>query len=638
MFLQLEDCETNCRSIEPEYYREGAQDLILKLIPSDILESTNDLVSRIRFNDLLPIIQISDLNQAPCHLSVLLLCKHRSNVSLFFYEMISRWLLPQKKLNVELFFTSDIRLPKISEELFCIAEIVIEIKSTQELEEIRKNIKQIETEIRLGVVSHYQAQRILEFKGLSNDGKTAMIQEKIRSLIQSRSKDFDRGIFSQMQHFLINCPEEFKSARDYHHISRMISNLYSLQKLIRKNIESVSSQRHIILKFLKTQIKDKQNPRNVLGVLVGLSFLKEHEIFNKDHLINAIRAYLPNVHAVDGSFFVERVQGSLIQTNYIEIEKDEGDDFTFEEIQVLRARLPDQLKLHIEQLTHPLFMPRNEEEVFKNIMTLSKQLRFVTDLPQVMVSFDEQLDKELRFTVIVVRAVTPNEKSIEVCLKDAQSKLKIIPDRIRCIGAIGKKYKKEATVFRACIDDRAILRADHSLNLYQARQSIIHEISQALGPVRDYNGGMIGKQNEVLVHLKRILGRYAQQHEILLEKFFFSLAPMELRSVMDAENLKQLFLLVLQMKKNEEGFCKKNHDFLFKQEETQIYIVLPNVDAEFKEKITRTIQLLNFPPYQLISFVIESQEIPCAGFMLQCDNLLVQKQFYDVIEREWLKN
>ena len=31
--------------------------------------------------------------------------------------MISRWLLPQKRINVELFFASDVRLPHLSDDL-----------------------------------------------------------------------------------------------------------------------------------------------------------------------------------------------------------------------------------------------------------------------------------------------------------------------------------------------------------------------------------------------------------------------------------------------------------------------------------------------------------------------------------------
>src|SRR3990167_5535220 len=272
---QLEfDFEFGCPYIEAEYYREGAQDLICRLVPADLLQEKGILLpgQRARFADLLPLIVWSDLSKAPCALSVLLLCKYRLNACHFFYEMISRWLLPQKRANVELLFASDVRLPHLSEDLLSVAEIVVNLKSAQEVEEVRRNIASIETEIRLGIVSSYHARRILEFKGLSSDGKTAMIQEKISSLIQSHSKDFDRGIFAQMQQFLVTCPEEFKNERDYHHISRIISNLYSLRKLLQHNIDTCPNKRHIHLKFFKTQLV-AQNHRAVLGILVGLNFL-----------------------------------------------------------------------------------------------------------------------------------------------------------------------------------------------------------------------------------------------------------------------------------------------------------------------------------------------------------------------------
>ena len=197
MNVSLIDFELGCEPSEAEYYREGAQDLIRKIVPQDILELPQDgeLQARVRFNDMLPLIQTSDLNHAPCSFSVLLLCKYRQNASHFFYEMISRWLLPQKRLNVDLFFASDVRLPRLSEDLLSVAEIVVQIKSTQDLEEIRRNMKQIETEIRLGVVSHYHARRIMEFKGLSSDGKTAMIQEKNQLIDSKPLKRFRPGHF-----------------------------------------------------------------------------------------------------------------------------------------------------------------------------------------------------------------------------------------------------------------------------------------------------------------------------------------------------------------------------------------------------------------------------------------------------------
>ena len=175
---QLEfDFEFGCPFIEAEYYRDGAQDLIRKLLPADLLEPNSGRLAlqRARFADLLPLIRWSDLDKAPCSLSVLLLCKYRLNACNFFCDMISRWLLPQRRINVELFFSSDVRLPHLSDDLLSVAEIVVYLRSASEVEEVRRNLHSIETEIRLGVVSNYHARRILEFKGLSSDGKTAMI-------------------------------------------------------------------------------------------------------------------------------------------------------------------------------------------------------------------------------------------------------------------------------------------------------------------------------------------------------------------------------------------------------------------------------------------------------------------------------
>ncbi|MBU6447135.1 MAG: hypothetical protein KGQ49_07030, partial [Verrucomicrobia bacterium] len=385
--------------------------------------------------------------------------------------MVSRWLLPQKRVNVELFFASDVRLPHLSDDLLCVAEIVVHLKSAADVEEVRRNLHAIETEIRLGVVSNYHARRILEFKGLSTDGKTAMIQEKIGSLIQSHSKDFDQGIFSQMQQFLICVREDFKTLRDYHHISRIISNLHSLRKFIKQNVLAYPNKRHVIFKFLKTKLTHTgQREKPVLGVLAALNFLREHEVFEIAHLMSAIQKNLPRVKLVEGSSFVDRAEE---KTLYLEIEKPEGTDFTLEEIQLLKISLPDQVKGHIEQLAHPIFMPRNEEEVLRNIMALSRQLRFVGDLPHIIISFDEQKGDDLCFSVILLRVIGESEPSLQELFQSKKSPLKYIPDRVRRVGHVRRKYVKEATVFRTKLPSTQFLRSDRSVDLIKARSFIL---------------------------------------------------------------------------------------------------------------------------------------------------------------------
>ena len=625
---QLEfDFEFGCPGVESEHYRDGAQDLIQRLIPEDILEARGvDLVcQRVRFADMLPLISWSDLSKAPCTLSVLLLCKYRLNACNFFYDMISRWLLPQRRVNVEVFFASDVRVPHLSDELLSVAEIVVYLKSAQDVEEVRRNLSAIETEIRLGVVSNYHARRILEFKGLSSDGKTAMIQEKIGSLIQSHSKDFDRGIFSQMQQFLVTCREEFKEGRDYHHISRMISNLYSLRKLLKQNVKGASTKRHVSVKFLKTRllssgVSNVEKP--VLGVLVGLNFLGEHELFEESHLMTAIQKYLPSTKIIPHSSVIDRDAETSIQTLYLEIEKFNGCDFTLDEVQLLRSNLPDHIKGHIEQLTHPIFMPRNEEEVLRNIMALSRQLRYVHDMPQVILSFNEQTKDELSFTVILVRILGEKAPTVEELFIKSSTDLKYLPDRVRRVGHLRRKYVKEATVFRTVVSSRAFLRNDHSIDFYKAREYILHEITRIVGEIRDYNGGIIYKQNEVLGALKASLGRIAVSHNVLIEEFFYSLTPMEMRTVLDTEPLKQLFLLLLQAKKAD--LQQK------KQDAKKVLVVTPIDDVAMKKKLACAIDKLTLPVHQFVSFSVEIHQTEFVGYLLLSEDPELRSRFLDV--------
>lgn len=624
--------EFGCPQIEAEYYREGAQALIQKLVSPDLLifDSGASAYQRGRFADLLPIVEWSELPKGPSCFSALLLCKYRHNACHFFYEMISRWLLPHKKINVELFFASDVRLPHLSEELLSVAEVVIYLKSIQEVEEVHKNLRTLESEIRLGIVSHYHARRILEFKGLSSDGKTAMIQEKISSLIQNRSKDFDREMFAQMQQFLVNCPDELKKGRDYHHLSRMISNLHSVRKVLVQNGAAFPNKRHIIVKFLKTRIQTEGgHARPVLGVLVGLNFLKEHEVFEEEHLVKALQQEIPTLRPVEGSFFVDVLPDKLLHIVYLEVEQQRGADLSLEEVQKLRLSLPTQLKARISLLTHPIFMPRNEEEVLRHIMALSQELRSVNDIPQMVISFDSETSDDLSFTVILLRIKKEGSVTAEELFTSTGSDVHFQLDRVRKLFPLRKKHMKEAIVFRASLPVSAFLRLDHSVDLYQARQHLLSEITRLFGEVRDYNGGMICRQNELLASLKVLV---AETHHLLLEKFFFSLQPIEMRTILEVDLLKQWFSLLLQAQREE--FVLRKKPILLKQEPSRLYSLLFCPDSQRRAKLLAAVQKLAFPRHQLIFFSLDALDAPCIGFLLLSEERHDQKRLSDSLLAE----
>ena len=59
----------------------------------------------------------------------------------------------------------------------------------------------------------------------------------------------------------------------------------------------------------------------------------------------------------------------------------------------------------------PVFMPRNEEEIMRNIVSLSDQIKYLRDIPQVFITFDEQTTANLFFTIIMVRLLKGEEKA-----------------------------------------------------------------------------------------------------------------------------------------------------------------------------------------------------------------------------------
>lgn len=613
-----------------ELYLEKVKTLLRGMLGDFFLENNLEKLKHF-LEESLPLVKNSDLrlesNQTT--LNLILLCKKREGAGTFFYDLTSRWLMPGKKRGAKLFFIADFRF-KFFEEEFTLAEVVLPLESRQEKEEALKNLRVILTEIKLGVASDFHASRILQFKGLPYDRKTTLIQEKIASLIQSHSKDFGKSILSHMQHFLVTCSEEFKTQRDYHHISRIISVLFFMQGLLKQKLAAEPERRHILVKFLKTKVLLGESVKEVLGVIVGLNFLKEHEVFEKKHLISALKEYVPLALDVPSSYFLEKDAEMPIQTLYLEIEKENGLDFTSEEVNLLRLKLSEQLKGHIELLQQKVFMPRNEEEIVRSIVALSRQLKYVQDLPQVVISFDEQIGSELCFNIVLLRVLRLKAPTILELFGSQEGGLKFVLDRVKKVGVIRRKYLKEANVFRLFLKTEHFLRPDHSVDLNRARLAVMEYLNRVLGEVRDYNGGLIYKQNEAYQNLVGALGEMEKKNLFLLEKFFFAIRPSEMAATVATAVLKSLFFMFLNAIKREEARIKKHSDYLFKKEKNALYLILPCYDFNLKKALKEKIALSFLS--SLLSFELAYNEITYLGFILFSDDEIKTGSFLKLVQ------
>jgi hypothetical protein len=586
------------------FYAGGIERILKHALPLEFFQGEEEDASSIL--QKLPLICWTPLREPPFELSFFVLCRFRPNAFRFFYEMVSRWLIPGKRLNALLQFAVDFSMPDLGSQKYIGGEVMVRIESAKEEEILKKNLPIIESEIRVGMESYYQACRILEVKGLTSDEKTALIQENIVSLIKHRPQDFDYDILSEMQHFLVLCKEEFKQTRGFRHMSRIICVHYLFRKALKLSLEVYPERRYINLKLIRAYVENK---KRVLGIAIGMSFLKENERFEALHVLSGIQALLPEARKVEGSFFCNQSRSDPTLTIYLEIEKESGEPITLEEERWLKEGLLFELKNRIEQRLNPIFMPQSEEAIMRHILTLSGQLKYVRDLPQVIIDFAQQTVEKLEFLVVVLRVATPKLKSIATDFEIKPTFLEYVPDRIKMLGWLRKKYKKEAAVFRLRIRKNPFLRKDHSVDLNKARQQVAKELQRIIGEFRDYNGGMISKENELFENLRALAGENA----FLLENFFYSLNPPVMRSLLPVEPLKKLFNMVLEAEL--EGLpAEAPYQISMQYDENYMYILVTARDVHFRDPL-----MPGLKPFsgKIATCFIHQTELPCFGLIFR---------------------
>lgn len=616
--------DSSGKSSTNKFYRESAKRILSEVLPENFFvdcgedpEALQDLL--IQFQEMLPLLVHVPIRKVPCELSCLALFRHRSGAFRFYCDMISRWLVPGTRQNILMLYGADIQIPELDDTIYTVCEAIVQVESQEVLKQIQKNLPAIETELCLGIQSSYQANQILEIKGMSNDEKTASIQEHMAFLVKRLPEDFGLDVFHEMQHLLVTCPNDFKAIRKYRHLSRIISIHYLFRKDLRRRVRHQPNKRHLSLKVFKARLHPLDGVKMVLGIVIGLNFIRDNELFEDRHILKAVQSYVSNVEVVEGSFFNHTPRGERVCTLYVEIRKTDGSDFTCQEIRCLRRELPGDLKDRIQHLMHPIFMPHNEEEVMRNMLALSNQLRFVRDLPQVMISFDEQTDEEVVFSVILLRILKPT--SVPIADLFAKEGLSFIyeEDRSKTVGILRKKYQKEATVFRIKLSKQDYLREDHSLDMQRARLVVSRTLQQVIGEFRDYNGGMISKQNEQFCALCHSLGETARENEFLLENFFYSITPVVARTIMEPKALKELFLVLLGFLE-EAFFNMEPYAISCKTTSSYFFAVLRTDTVDFREEVERAVQQLAIPSVDLASARVTVYDTPYLGYIYRSND------------------
>ena len=348
---------------------------------------------------------------------------------------------------------------------------------------------------------------------------------------------------------------------------------HSLKKSSSKELEKKGGRRQTCAKILPAEVNHPFGLKKGIGTLLALNFLHERERFAFPEFFNALKRELPLLEVVEESLLTFPQKKGLFFF-YFEMTKKGGELFSLKERKKIYLQLQKEVKENIIRWIRHLFMPRNEEEIARFLMVLKKQVKTHSDIPHIVLQFDRQTEKNLIYTAVCVRIRGREEKSLDKVLK-IKKQTSFNLERYRHLGNVGFSHVKEGVLFQIYLPIQKLIRHDQTLDVYKGRKLALSQIENCLGEVRDYNGGMIAKQEENLKKIKEELPSSVEK-EALLEQFFHSIYPFEQKSILPPKLLRHSYLILQKViEKEARFFCQNKEGTLF---------AVMRVEKELKEK------------------------------------------------------
>lgn len=613
-----------------ESYIHPFEELLQKSIPQELWAGDEDLLFQ-WIDKSFPLIKWDLPENPPGIFSLVLFCEasklHKTETLLIQY--LQNRLVPHKQINIlssqHLYFNFK-NLPGKS---FLALHVRVLIEDSMQLNLFGNNAPLLAKELKQAVLKPHLARDLLEIKTLSDDFKINLIFQDLVRLEKKFPHLFDQALFIEFRKMLALSTKEFLESRSSRHIAKVISAHYAMRKMITRTAALFPLEKHLQLRLTQTRLQFLFGTKSVVGLMIGIYLLDRYEFFEEKHILLAVQKIIPDAQSVKGSFYVCQSPHEMIRTLYLEIEKKDGEPITLEERGVLKKLLPHELKASVEKLIPAVFMMRNEEEVMKNILILSQELKYFSDLPQVMINLEQQSGSDLIFTVVLVRLLSKDTPSIEELFSGVEGASDIAIDRVQIVGYLRKKYPKEACSFRLRIPkEPSILRADSSVNFYLARVKVMQVLNQGIGEVRDYNGGMILQQVEQFSQLKQAFPETALRQPDLLEDFFYGLTPIEAQATLPLEHLHSLFRLLL-LAISDDLPKRESYEFKVKETEENLFLLIHAKESSYREEIQRCLAALELFPKSLSSTHVDIQGSYCSGFIYDCMDSDQKRKFLD---------
>lgn len=427
------------------------------------------------------------------------------------------------------------------------------------------------------------------------------VQKKLEKWAERFSHSDDTSIFADLLVLYLISSKKFLDHRTDSHLFRLALSIHFMQKKLYRSATFLPQQRSLEIRWIPTTLEYPFSSKPVLGCLVGFNVMDRYELFDEENILLVLQKYLPELHLVKDSSYCHASQHKNLKIFYFEIEKKDGSHFSLEEQKFLKHNLQDKVKNTIQTLAPAIFMTHNQEEVYKNILVLSQEIHSTQDLPQAHIALDYQTGKQIVFLVTLVYVLPDQGFALDF------PEGMFVSERVVTVKKL-RSRPVEAHVFRIHLNrDIQFLRSDGSLNFYAARQKVAALIKGAVGKFRDYNGGIIIKQQELLHDFKARFPEAVQRDTELVESFFYGITPLEKQAVLEPDVLAQLFQYFLENLKHklpqQSSYILRTH-----QGERHLFLVIHWKHLSIKESILLAIRAQAFKTAEVAYNFLETEE------------------------------
>lgn len=397
------------------------------------------------------------------------------------------------------------------------------------------------------------------------------LEKNIGKAIEKFPRLLDKRLFKGLDRIVVNASSHFLTSRCIPHLQKLLITQFFLQKRIEASLQHEGVNQHPL--FLRTFCYS-------FRIGIAFAFLDTYR-FRRDQLIKTLQLLVPGIQEIPHSFYLWHHPELPYIFCYLEVHKLRGEELSMRGVKKLEHSLREQLHA-TPPLTPTLFWPYNEEESFRQVQLLLKEMHHADDLPHISLHFQEQTPSSLEFLIHMARPKTSESL--------AQS-LGRLPDYLDYFchfqHNVQHPFPIELGAFAIKVPSHAF-DVRESINLLYARRYVLKYLEDTFGPCRDYNGGLFEKQQQHFETIRALLSDKIPLFDLFAERVFYALLPVERRLMLtltEAENLFRAFSDLVQGKGTVTGKYDSESVTIVKAAHQADLPRLNHITKESKKKI-----------------------------------------------------